>query len=312
MIDWLQVIIILCVTVFVIHTINLNSKYPGPFNLPILGSISLLILVPFQKTHKGTDKHESTYGSFLKLNYTRKDIFVIIDAAIARKILAFPKRAPTLTSVSPGIMDHVLFAMETNDEWHVHRKLLAPGFSPIHLRYSAKAALQCSNNLVNHIKEGKDLDVLSLMSAVALDVIGLFAFGEDVGAVNNPEKASVWTGITGITLVPAAFRIAIPRILWPVFGLGENSKWVVNNRKRVYDYLQNVIDNAKKTKEAKEPIVGLDRSMNIMQRLLQTEDEGRLSKKEVFGEVLRYNINSSLDSLSQGTKLLQALQLLYC
>lgn len=286
MIDWLQLILVSFLTIFIISTIHLNSKYPGPFSLPILGSLALLIKLTRLKTHEETDKHQERYGNFLKINYTNRDVFVIIDATEARRIMAFKKRATTLSDVSPGIMDHVLFAMETNEEWHLHRKLLSPGFSPINLKYSAKASLQVSKTLVDQIVNGQEYDVLGLMGAVALDVIGLFAFGEDVGAVRNPEKSSLWTNIADITMIPAFLRTAIPFSLWPWFGMGVNSKWVVSNRKKIHDYLQGVIERAKKTKEAR--VGGLDRSMNIMQRLLQTEDEGKLSKEEVFGEVLGF------------------------
>jgi cytochrome P450 len=289
MIDyWLQVTAVLSLTIFIIKTINLNSKYPGPFSIPFIGSLDLIAKFPSQKTHEVTDKHLEKYGKFLKINYTSKDIFIVIDALEARRILAFRKRATTLSDVSPGIMDHVLFAMETNSEWYSHRKLLLPGFSPVHLRYAAKAALECCNALVNQINSGQAYDVLRLMSAYALDVIGLFAFGEDVGAIRNPEKNSVWTGLSDITLVPANFRIAIPRMFWGLFGLGVNSDWVVRNRNRVYAYLQAVVERGKIVHEAKGPVEGLDRSMNIMQRMLQTEYEGKLSKNEVFGEVLGY------------------------
>jgi cytochrome P450 len=100
-------------------------------------------------------------------------------------------------------MEYALFAMKSDDVWHKHRKLIQPGFSPLHLQYAASVALKCSDDIIGVIADlnkesskekgdSRSLEILPLISRVSLDVISLVAFGEDCGAILKPDRGNIF------------------------------------------------------------------------------------------------------------------------
>jgi hypothetical protein len=78
-----------------------------------------------------------------------------------------------------------------------------------------------------------------------------------------------------------------------VFGLGVRSPWILNNQKLFQNYLNKVIERAEAKKISKvvdSDDSKFDRTLNVMQRLLKSEEDGVITREEVFSEGLKNSI----------------------
>ena len=269
------------------YIVHINWSLKGPFILPLIGSPEALYYIATLKSHEIIDLYlKRSYGKLVKICYLGVEEHNIFDAQEGLRVLREFKRPSFLYDASQGIMDFALFAMKTDQVWKTHRQAIQPSFTPSNLRTGAKHVYKVAQDLIALLDRDQDhsKDVLDLMTATTMDSIALFAFGESVGALQQHTSDNVWSDMAKITLVPTVLRFTVPKFMWGIFNLAPMSPQIVHNRKRIHDYLEGVIERAKESKKESGDDAGDFKKMNIMNRLLNKQDSGNLTKEEVFGE----------------------------
>ena len=108
-----------------------------------------------------------------------------------------------------------------------HRKILQPAFAPIHLRQVPSACERVFETVVAKWGSSGTLDFSEEMLKVALDVLGVIAFGSDFGAVEGKlESTKLWSGLEDFL----AFDIMLYRIIFPRYYICLNPQVYVGLR----------------------------------------------------------------------------------
>jgi len=121
-------------------------------------------------------------------------------------------------------------------------------------------------------------------SSLALDVIGVVAFGYDF---NTIEKGSEYSVDLGIITTGLEYRSRIPKMLWP-FVAKDGKEYVraINSMKKIPEEILKV-RRAQATEESEESEHG---KKDLLQRMMESKtDEGEvLSDQDILSEVLLF------------------------
>ncbi|KAJ3302328.1 hypothetical protein HDV03_005161 [Kappamyces sp. JEL0829] len=275
------------------------ARIPGPAQLPVVGGTIANAKIIFSgKVHELQEAHFEKYGKIWRsripfMNYS----IAIADADLAKKILTDTvrfRRGNFLEQCATGILDHALFFMPTGAKHKQHRKLLQPSFAPSHLRQVPGATiLVCEQLCQGWEAQRRGTEKLSVdfgddMMNVTLDILGLIAFGREFGAVNSSHKHkdSVWSNLSDSTFVPVSKRSIVPQLLWPLLGLSSQSPVIKNTRDAIRAYCKEMVAGSMEKITAYDPAQDEKFELNLLERLMLSQQKGDLSEEEVFGEML--------------------------
>ena len=223
-------------------------------------------------------------------------IYVISDANLARKVLqdadlfSRPERPSQLLK---GILDYALFILPTGPLWKKHRKLLQPGFGPAHLRHTGSVTINVMDKVnkmwMDRIDKEKKIkvNIKTILGCIAMDVIGLVAFGHDLRMIDQLHTSDdpKWDALEVITSGILIKRALIPSMFWKLAGISSSTPKIKNARNDVVELLDRLVTERRKV--MKEGGIGQERwEMDVLERLLLSNDSNQVTDEEIFGELL--------------------------
>jgi cytochrome P450 len=199
-------------------------------------------------------------------------------------------RSDNFAKMVGDIIGPALFLLPTGDDWKRHRKLLQPGFGPTHLRHTAKVTIETIKTLKSEFNkllknEENIVDFQQTMTMVTLDILGQVAFGHDFQFTSQSTTSLDFSTLTSVPIK----RVIIPRALWKFAGIHAESP----NVKLFTDTLQKLMRTLAKERQDRIDTGAVKQEnwdMDVMQRLLLSQGEGKLSEEELFGELLGFFI----------------------
>ncbi|KAJ3000213.1 hypothetical protein HDV02_000126 [Globomyces sp. JEL0801] len=262
-----------------------NNNLPGPRGFPILGNISILIPLSRRTTHEYFLQLKQKYGKMYLLPglFSLNSSVVVSDPIEAKRMLTEVdkfQRDEVFEKMMTGLLDHALFVYPTSALWKKHRKLIQPAFGPSHLRHAAQVSLNSTRD-VSHIWDEKFLSKETIQEDSNRNSAKV-AFGESLGSVQGlaSGKYTRWKDLDAIT----TDRSILPSFLWKVFGVSITSPAVSEPRKRIHDFLHELIEKGRKEVES----INGDCNMNMLHRLLLSNDKGIMTEDEIIGELLGF------------------------
>ena len=287
------------------------DKLPGPPNMSVIGGSSeWLSLVIAGKDHEYLESFPKRYGPILKANviFNIFDIIFLSDANEANRVLTDTKdfrKDDFLESKAAGILDFALFTLSTGDLHRRHRKLIQPAFAPSHLRQVSKATVAVMKEL-DEILQSRAVDgkvvienTDKLMMDVTLDVLGIVAFGKRFGSISGvkDQKTQIWQNLDDFTAKPWAIRLGLPEFLWSMAGVAATSPGIQESQLKMKQFFKSLAVESKDKIKAYLPSLNKDQEedigggrdkkyeLNVLERLLLSNEQGQMNEKEVFGEV---------------------------
>ncbi|KAJ3310243.1 hypothetical protein HDV04_005182 [Boothiomyces sp. JEL0838] len=274
------------------------ASIPGPFSFPIVGAIQTLAKSLKGKSHEQWMIYAAKYKKIFKIVRFGITNVIITDADQAKQVLTdtdtYIRRSGEFAF--QGLMlDNALFVFGTGEQWKRHRKLIQPAFGPTHLRHAAQTTVETLTKL-DSILEPRfekepffEIDVHALMKSITLDVIGKVAFGYDMKSVENFVKGlqGDWQEYDILSIKTLPRRIIFPKFMWGLLGVAPNSKVVVDAKKNVEKMLGELA-NQRLEKIKNGEIKQENWNMDVLQRLLLSQEQGSLTRDEIFGELLGF------------------------
>ncbi|KAJ3317726.1 Cytochrome P450 4d2 [Boothiomyces sp. JEL0866] len=292
-------------TLIAIYAINKLLKkdpyanIPGPYHYPVVGAIQTYAKSLKGKSHEQWMIFAAKYKKIFKLTRLGVTSVIVTDAEEAKRILtdtdSFKRRSGEFAF--QGLMlDNALFVFGTGEQWKRHRKLIQPAFGPTHLRHAAQTTVETLNKLDNILdsrfekEKAFDIDVHGLMKSVTLDVIGNVAFGYDMRSLENFMSGSKgdWEEYDVLSIKTLPRRILFPKFLWGLLGVAPSSRTIVNAKTNVEKMLTELA-NQRVEKIKKGEINQENWKMDVLQRLLLSQEQGALNRDEIFGELTSSN-----------------------
>ncbi|KAI8906323.1 cytochrome P450 [Gorgonomyces haynaldii] len=275
-----------------------KSKYPhlpGPkgwstWFFGIRNSLRLKSHETFMYYVKQYNFEPMEYGNFMRS-------VVLCDAQAAKQILNNPhqfKRSDGFKRVIDPMLHHALFVLPTGDTHTIHRKLIQPAFGPNHLKSASVITVQTMQELEKVIDskmqdKSVKMNFHQIFSAVTLDIIGKVAFGYDLKSLSklSRDENPMWEAIEILTGSIFTKRAIAPTFLWSVLGVSDNSPALKKAHTELGDLLNQLADERKNLIE-KGQVSQEGWGMDVLQRLLMGGEEERLSKDEIFAELLGF------------------------
>ncbi|KAJ3269973.1 hypothetical protein HDV01_000779 [Terramyces sp. JEL0728] len=253
------------------------SKFalPGPLPIPIFGTLSYY-------------NFTGPAGELVVVTDPKESKRILTDTAVFGKTDFAGKRMQ-------GLLDYALFLLPTDDLWKKHRKLLQPAFGPTHLRHAAnvsqKSTIEIQQKFISQLKdkEALKLDANVMLKCITLDVIGQVAFNYPMKAIQALEEsgAGSWEEMDNMVTVPFIYRIAFPSFMYKMLGCDVTTPKVVSAKKQVYDLLNELSTQRLEKIKSNEPVQeGWE--MDVLHRLLLSQEKGLLTKEEVYGELVGF------------------------
>ncbi|TPX63342.1 hypothetical protein SpCBS45565_g06691 [Spizellomyces sp. 'palustris'] len=298
-----------------------RSTIPNPEgSLPIIGST--LLIRPYldgKRFFKFIVDQQKQLGPIFNLNMLGAFTPVVCDIKEARKILTDSQlayRDNTFQKAAIGIAEHALFMLPSGSQWKYHRKLVAPAFSPFHLRKIFAESVQHTDGL---IKAWRSLmssspsspPVVNLhhhMQCLTLDIVGAVALGgysfNSLAMLGTPETTNYKTEqVTAFEyLVQAAGdRWGLPQWIWPMLGVGKEE--VKRPSKVTRQVAMEIME--KRREELKTIGDTLDKKeMDVLDRLLTQGSDGDaepLTTEELLDEIIGFILASHETSSNAAT-----------
>ncbi|KAI8916250.1 cytochrome P450 [Gorgonomyces haynaldii] len=201
--------------------------------------------------------------------------YIVSDPQLAKQVLMDHEhftRCNRFQDAAIDLMPYALFAIPGGDTWKTHRKLLQPGFGPVHLKHALDAADALCAELIQYTNTLADkkqhIEIHGAVNAVALDILGQVAFNKDFktllsfmnGKLNGAKKAADGLG-----------RYSVPTFAWPYLGYPKNGP----GAKEIVGYFDSLV--APLVQERRKQIQDgtIDQKewkMDVLQRLLLADD----------------------------------------
>ncbi|KAJ3053310.1 hypothetical protein HK097_004550 [Rhizophlyctis rosea] len=206
-------------------------------------------------------------------------------------------RSDTLEKLAQGVSKYALFLLPTGPTWKRHRKLVQPGFAPLHLRRTVPIATEFADRFVNvwtnliALDEDIVIDLQHHVKCLTLDIIGMVAIGgHDFNAtpgLSTPATVNAKTremqAMEDLT-DGMAKRYGSPPLVWTLLGVTEQklkpyvdivNQVAVNVVKRKREE-ESRLDSTEEGKSAKE--------MDVLDRLLHPPSGDALTEEEIVDE----------------------------
>lgn len=179
------------------------NKIPGPikemtFRNWLLGVFMQTMRQDFMEPHQRWWKEAGEDTKLLHYSTLfGKQFVMVLDADGIKKVLTAPSREadppyPKGFKYLDRIAGEGLISLEGQD-WHRHRRIIQPAFS---ISFVKTALNETAPALVNSLIEcwksnpNSDIDILSHMSAITLDIIGKFAFSYEFNSMKSIQQWS--------------------------------------------------------------------------------------------------------------------------
>ena len=271
------------------------SNVPGPSRFHLISTIVSLFTNKKEEFGFWIKENAKAYGSIYKADFLARRLLIITDAASAKRIFTEPDTFYRNDMFQNNVMDvmrYALFVIPSGEEWKRHRKLLQPGFAPSHLRHATIMSQKTIDIFIRHLdikfknKESAVFNMFHVFHAIALDIIGHVAFGYDFQSTQNQLDGVHDEGYALMETMSKAIRtrFIIPKLFWRFFGVHYNSP----NSKKIQTYftqaIEKVISKRKETNQA--GIVQKDYEMDVLQRLLRSED--KMPMEELRTEIIGF------------------------
>ncbi|KAJ3316843.1 hypothetical protein HDV06_002743 [Boothiomyces sp. JEL0866] len=224
-------------------------------------------------------KNVLKYGRIYRFLGLMGDNVVVADAKEAKRLFTdtetFVKGdLPRLKMA--GLLDYALFVLPTGELWKKHRKLLQPAFGPTHLRNAAEASRSSVLEFENVLN-------------TKIDASGTVAFGKNMKAVESFDENSSgeWHDLDAMTNDVFPLRFAMPFFLHKPLGAHITSPKVATAKKNVYAFLKELA-NERLTKIRNNQGGQENWDMDVLHRLLISQEKGLLTEEEVYGELVGF------------------------
>ena len=223
---------------------------------------------------------------------------VVCEASAAKQILLSTKdfaRSGQFQFLTEGLLDHALFVLPTGDSHKRHRKLIQPGFGPVHLASAARVSVKKMQELFrvwdekHPSQKSFESNMYKTFATVAVDVISLVAFGHDLKSVSklSVEEEAKWDALEVLTGASLSLRAILPRFLWSLVGVASKSPQIAAARDEIHGLL-GTLANERRQKLANSQAVESKWGMDVMTRLLKGGEDGSFTQEEIQGELLGF------------------------
>ncbi|KAI8896250.1 cytochrome P450 [Globomyces pollinis-pini] len=293
------------ITILAILTFWSTSKKsklpPGPLILPFIGDYGIIKAVLRKQGYSYIHSLFIRYGPIARtadpLGHT---YYVVSDPHEAKRIFTDTDtfvRGPILQQLGTGLFENALFVIPTGDLWKRHRKLIQPAFGPSHLKHALSAAITSVYEIYDiwdrELKSLKQINVNmhQVLTAMALDVIGIVAFGESLNSIKNLSagRDATWKDLETITTDIVLKRSISPAFLWSFFGYSTTSPRIALAKDNVMKYMQNLAQKRKEMIQNKA-ILQEGYQMDVLHRLLLSSQQNLMTEDEVMGEIIGFFI----------------------
>jgi cytochrome P450 len=267
-----------------------NPTVPGPKPYPFLGNLThILPYIRSKSFHLFTDLMVSTYGPISQMFLPNGTSHVLIsDAATAKKIHmdvdTFPRTNFGAENLD-GIARYLLLFLPTDQTWRRHRKLMAAGFGPAHIKHTVDAVNDIMESLFSkwesELRKDEDgvieINFSHIAVCITTDVIGLVAFSYDFECVKDPDSPRVHriAGFGADVSAMVSKRLTLPRMLWGWFGIAKKDGEALMSEytKPITDALNLKREIKRKEKEGSKLVdASLERRIDVMDKLLEADD----------------------------------------
>ncbi|KAJ2998631.1 hypothetical protein HDV02_004261 [Globomyces sp. JEL0801] len=279
-------------------TTKKSNLPPGPLILPFIGDYQLIKWVLRKQGYRYIHSLFTRYGSIARTADPLGDTFVVSDPHEAKRIFTDTTtfvRGPIFQRLGMGLYENALFVIPTGELWKRHRKLIQPAFGPSHLKHATSAAVTSIHQLCDiwdkQLKLSNQINVNmhQVLTAVALDVIGIVAFGESLNSIKNLSigKDATWKDLETITTDITPKRSVSPPFLWNYLGLGTTSPRIALAKNNVMKYMQTLAQKRKEMIQNKT-IQQEGYQMDVLHRLLLSSEQNLMTEEEVMGEIIGF------------------------
>ena len=283
---------------------------PGPECSFLLGQFPAIRHEPFMAPHKvwwkdivGYDAPLMRYNSILGRN-----MLMVFDPAIIKEILTAPAGKDDCRFYKPifffpSIIGKGLVTLE-GEEWVKHRRLIQPAFSVPFLKEAldASVAPKVESFIQLWLKAGpkQEIDVVTHLSALTLDVIGDIGFSHDCQGLKDMERWAQAASASDdeakspelsdplITSMTALLKPDMFRLFMYMSGFGMLDPLINPKTRRVRaalnDSVDDIIANARRLDHEKTGSSGNNRTRSLIQVLMNAKDTESSPSKSKLGQ----------------------------
>ncbi|DBA70409.1 TPA: hypothetical protein ACH3X2_011822 [Trebouxia sp. C0005] len=204
-------------------------KIPSPPGWPLLGNLADAIGPAALRAHQLGAAYANKYGLIYKVHIGPTACLVVTDPEEVAKLISssnrtanLPKLAEAYRILEARAPHFSLFGTPDPQEWKSFRKTLNPAFSPENIRKvypKIYATVLCASEVLQKLCKQGPVDISKLSARLTAEVIGYFAFDEDLEALRLQEMSD-----GSVQLAPQPF-IQATRAQLDWIALTSSSLW---------------------------------------------------------------------------------------
>lgn len=263
--------------------------FPGP---PMIGVFGILLeAIPnMSRRHLHHLELRRRFGPVIQINRSTQPAILLTEPEDVKCLVenrdVFPDR-PSLNGFKV-LTPQGLLGLDVEDprgRWAAHRRLLSPLFAEKLMRAYAVSIAAQADKVTQMLRSanGRPIDMVPLMSAMALDAIGVCGFATEFGALEGVDDERHFSR-KFTTAATEALAVVVRLTLMP---------WFVNafdfasgDAKRTRAPFQEILTRLRREFYAMESSSrGVADSKTMLSELLQSEARGELTSDEVDDEM---------------------------
>ncbi|KAJ3277901.1 hypothetical protein HK104_002854, partial [Borealophlyctis nickersoniae] len=256
------------------------------FSLPFVGS--LFAIWPYlkdQKVMKFIYEEQRRLGPIFTLQFFGS-IPVLGNPKEIKRVLTDNRsfyRGDKFQQAAEGVAKYSLFLLPSGDLWHRHRKLLAPAFSPHHIRTLFSTTLARTDALLDHWSTlPHPIDIYDQASRLTLDIIGRVALGGGGGEFDCTKENNDTFQAFGEIIKAIGDRYGMPEVFWGVLGVSR--KQIQKSADTARGVAERIVE-----RRARELKSGGERVGDVLDCLLDEGTDGeKLTMEEIVDETLGF------------------------